>query len=399
MRKVVFLLTIILSLFLINKPVLGVECQPTDSKDSGTLQEIINACNSKLTEIGDKKNTLSSQIQYMDTQISVSQLEINKNQNEIARIKKEIKNLSSRIVELNSTTDKISDTVKLKITRMYKRQQTNPVYTFLNANNLPKFLRSIQYLRRSQISDRELLLKLQNTKVTFSEQKDLREEKELELNELSARLENYKADLASQQVAKQQLLSATQNDEKRYQQLLSDAQRQIASFKSFVQSAGGSTVGANGLGTGYDGNYFSQRDERWAGSQIGSSSENILDVGCLVTSVAMVLKHKGVDVSPADIAGNSGYYFSTTAYMLKPTYNLPGGYTRSSIAISDIENQLNSNNPVIVGVYHGAYGTHFVVLKKTDGDDYIMFDPVYGPDKKFSEIYSKDVIFEANVLN
>ena len=256
MRKVVVLLTIILFILFIGKPVYSVDCQPTDSKDSGTLQEIINACNSKLTEIGDKKNTLSRQIQYMDTQISVSQLEINKNQNEIVRIKKEIKNLSSRIVELNSTTDKISDTVKLKITRMYKRQQTNPVYTFLNANNLPKFLRSIQYLRRSQISDRELLLKLQNTKVTFSEQKDLREEKEIELNQLSERLENYQVELATQKIEKKSLLDATRNDESRYQGLLTAAQSELSQIQNaatFLLNSGesveikrGQTIGVQG---------------------------------------------------------------------------------------------------------------------------------------------------------
>jgi len=257
MRKLVFLLTIITALSFFIKPVLSVECQSTSSKDSGTLQEIINACNNKLTELGQQRNTLASQIEYMDTQISVTQLEINRNLSETQQLKKEIKNLSSRISELNSTTDKISDIVKLKIEQMYKRQQTGLVYTLMTANNLPKFLRSIQYLRRSQISDRELLLKLQNTKVTFEEQRSLREEKEEELRQLTISLEAYKVDLASQQQAKQQLLEVTKNDEKRYQQLLSDAQRELTQIQqaaAFLKQSGESVDIKRGQIIGVQGN-------------------------------------------------------------------------------------------------------------------------------------------------
>jgi len=404
MRKVVVLLTLLFSLLIFNSTAFSVECQSTTSQDPETLQEIINACNSKLGELSEQRNTLASQIEYMDTQISVTQLEINRNLGEIERLKKEIKNLSSRITELNSTTDKISDTIKLKIEQMYKRQQTGLIYTLMGANNLPKFLRSIQYLRRSQISDRELLLKLQNTKVTFEEQKDLRKVKENELNQLTASLENYKIDLASQQQAKEQLLRETQNDEVKYQQILSRAKAQIQAFKSFVSSSGaGGIISANGLGVGYDGTYYSQRDERWANNTIGASGESIGNVGCLVTSVAMVLKSKGVDVTPTDIAANNCYFdLCTTAYM-KFSIDLPGGHRRASshvgnISFSDINSKLDSGEPVIVGLNAGSYGTHFIVLKKKDGDSWIMYDPVYGPDIKFTDHYDQSQIFSQEII-
>jgi hypothetical protein len=119
----------------------------------------------------------------------------------------------------------------------------------------------------------------------------------------------------------------------------------------------------------------------------------------LLTSVAMVLKSKGVDVSPQNIATNNSYFFGNTAYMLyRYQLSLPGGRTGKGIAISEIESNLNNNEPVIVGLNAGSYGTHFIVLKKNDGGDYIMFDPVYGPDKKFSEHYSKGQIFSAEII-
>jgi len=398
-----FILFLFITLFFIKtQAAQGIECQSTDSKDANTLQEIISACNNKLGQLGSQRNTLASQIQYMDTQIAITELEINKNTSEIKNLKKEIENLSSRINELNTTSDKIARVVKLKIERMYKRQQTNTLYTFMNANNLTEFMRSIQYLRRSQISDREFLLKLQNTKVTFEEQKDLRQEKETELTQLTARLESYQVELASQQTAKEQLLNETRNDERKYQDILSRANAQIQAFKSFVSNSGASgVISANSLGSGYDGSYYSQRDERWAYTNIGASSESIGNVGCLVTSVAMVLKSKGVDVDPASIAANSCYFdLCSTAYM-KFSIDLPGGKRRSGspgIPTSEINSKLDGGEPVIVGLRAGSVGTHFIVLKKKDGDDWIMFDPIYGPDIKFSSHYSTSQIFSAEII-
>ena len=219
----------------------GAECKTTDSDDPTELQQIIDACNNKLSELSEQRNTLASEIQYMDTQIALTQTEIEKNEAETKQLEEEIKNLSSRITELDLTSDKVTDIVQGKIREMYKRQKTNFIYTFINAYNLPNFLRSIQYLKQSQKNDRQLLLKLQNSKVTFEEQKDLREEKELELEELIAKLEGYKVDLAVQQQTKENLLTVTKNDEQRYQQILAQTRAEFEAINAIVAGAGTET--------------------------------------------------------------------------------------------------------------------------------------------------------------
>lgn len=376
-------------------------CTTTSTTSSETLQKIIDACKQQLQGLSQKKSTLADQIAYMDTQINVTQLEINQNTQEIETLQKEISNLGKRIGELDVNLDQVSKIVNKKIEDIYKKQKTGFIYTVLDAGNLPNFLRSIQYLQKSQKNDRELLLKMQNTKVNFGEQKNLRQQKEEELSKLTDKLENYKVDLANQQEEKEVLLQVTNNDELRYQQILRDAQAQIAGFKNFVANATvGGVIGSNGLGTGYDGTYFSQRDERWANNTIGLSSENILNVGCLLTSVAMALRNKGVDTNPAAIASSSNYFFGNTAYMLyRNQLSLPGGHNGQSISIDAIDSNLNNNNAVIVGLYAGGYGTHFIVLKKIDNGEWIMFDPYYGPDLKFSSHYSESQIFSAEIIN
>lgn len=230
MRKLAVIFVLLALFFSRTILVRASECQLGTNDPLKSLE----VCRDLLNKAQDQVNTLANQLEYLDNQITATTLEIQRNELEIEHLKTEIKNLGSRIKELNSTTDKITDIVKLKIERMYKRQQTNFVYTFMNAQNLPEFLRSIQYLRRSQISDRELLLKLQNTKVTFEEQKDLREEKEEELNQLTAKLESYQVELASQQRDKKQLLEVTRNDEKRYQQLIAELQAEAAAISAIT---------------------------------------------------------------------------------------------------------------------------------------------------------------------
>ncbi|MCR4329745.1 MAG: C39 family peptidase [Candidatus Roizmanbacteria bacterium] len=392
-----------LSILFTPKQTWGVVCERKDSASQEELQSIIDACTKQVNDLGQQRNTLTKQIQYMDSQIYLTELNIQENQQSVERIKKEITSLGERIGELNSTLTHISETTTDKIRAMYKRQRRNPMLSTLASDNLTTLLRSVQYLKRTQENDRNILLRLQDTKVNFNEQKTLREEKETELNILNDQLASYKISLAAQQRDKEVILSETQNDEKTYQQILSRARTQISAFKtSAVNSGVGGVIGANSLGTG-DGSYYSQRDERWAYTNIGNSSESIGSVGCLVTSVAMVLKSKGTDVTPTDIAANSCYFdLCTTAYM-KFSVDLPGGHRRFSsfsgnISTSDINNKLDGGEPVIVGLYPSWGGQHFIVLKKVDGDDWMMYDPLFGPNIKFSEHYTKDKIFSAEII-
>ena len=113
----------------------------------------------------------------------------------------------------------------------------------------------------------------------------------------------------------------------------------------------------------------------------------------------MVMKKYGSNLTPSDIASNSTYFFSNTAYMLFPgRFSWPIGLSYVNISTSDINTEIQAGRPVIVGLYHGAFGTHYIVLKQVDGDDYIIHDPYYGPDKKFSDLYSKSSIFVAGVF-
>lgn len=376
---------VVLSLFFVGS---SAYAQNTD------IENKIKEYQQKLADIRQQKNTLSSQIQEMDTQISLTGLTIQRSEQKIIETQSEIDKLGSRIDNLDSSLNVLSKLLLRQIAKSYKTRSVSLVELLFETKDMNDLANKVKYLRTSQNNNQKLLIQVQEAKLSYEEQKVIREQKKQELDQLVISLNNQKVELKNQQAQKQKLLIDTNNDEATYQSLLSQAQAQLKGFKSFVQSSGASSViAANAFGNGSDGSYFSQRDARWAHQTIGYSSENILDVGCLLSSIAMFGKKNGQDVSPANIAADASRFWANTAWM---DYPWPGvaGKTYRSLSTSDIEGELASGNYVIAGIsYSGncwgkSGGDHYVLLIKKDGDTYTMHDPVQGPDKKFSDYYS-----------
>lgn len=135
--------------------------------------------------------------------------------------------------------------------------------------------------------------------------------------------------------------------------------------------------------------HYSQADPRWGGELLaGNPHETLAEAGCAVTSAAMVLTYKGVDVDPHQL--NS---FLT---------QLPGGYTShgwiewykaakydprmTSSLLPHYENapsrfyldwNLLRGNPVIIRLpsRNPNSPTHFMVMVGKKGWDYLVQDP------------------------
>jgi len=355
--------------------------------------ELIKEYEKKLVDIRQQKNTLSTQIQEMDTQMYLTGLTIQRSEAKIIETQSEIEKLGSRIDNLDSSLNTLSKLLLQQITKSYKMRSISLVELLFETKDMNDLANKIKYLRSSQNNNQKLLVQVQEAKSSYEEQKVIREQKKQELDQLIISLNNQKVELKKQQALKQKLLADTNNDETTYQSLLTQAQAQLKGFKTFVSSSGSdSTIAANAFGNGSDGAYYSQRDARWANQTIGGSQESILNVGCLVTSVAMFAKKNGQNVSPTEIASDYSRFSGNFAYMKNPWPGVAGKtYVDFYGSRANINQELDSGNYVIVGVYKYSCdygGNHFVLLTKRDGDDYIMHDPIYGPDLKFSSHYS-----------
>ena len=88
------------------------------------------------------------------------------------------------------------------------------------------------------MNDRRLLLTMEEIRLNYDEQKQQKEEKQKELEALKNQLAKQKADLAKQKKDKEYLLTVTQNDEKRYQDLMARAQAELEAIQAIIAGRG-----------------------------------------------------------------------------------------------------------------------------------------------------------------
>lgn len=366
---------------------------PDTSSQQKELQERIKQYEQKLGELRSQEKTLSSQIKIMDNQISLTEARISAAKQKIEDLENDIGVAKDKILDIGQQMSVATEVLLKRISTTYEVGNIQPWQLFLTSDNISNFMTRLKYLKIIQINDKRNIYAAEQLRVNYSYQKKLLEDSQKEEEALKQKMVSYTDQLNKDKGAKQELLSVTKNDESRYQKLLQEARAQINAFKSFASARSGGAVSILPPQSSPDGWYYNQRDERWGRNTIGSSSEQMWDVGCLITATTMVLKKHGQDITPSDTASNSSYYFSDTAYMLIPW--LGGKFTSVWTAdLGAIDSKLSSSEPVIVGVRAGTYGMHFVVLKSGSNGDYIMNDPWYGPDLKFTDYYSTGQIFQ-----
>lgn len=146
-------------------------------------------------------------------------------------------------------------------------------------------------------------------------------------------------------------------------------------------SGGGSTerlvLDSNLSADGW-GNYYNQRDARWASQSVGSASFPVWKIGCLLSDLAMVYSHFGFSrVTPSTIASHSGW-FNARGEIFNSALQVPGHTTEVgwNPSWSWIADHLAAGHPVIVGMKLDGGGTHFVTLTGLNGpSDYWTNDP------------------------
>ncbi len=365
---------------------------PDNSKQVSDLNSRIRELESKVSELRSQGNTLSSQIGAMDNQIKLTEYRIDATKQEVMDVTLDIDSATKRMENLEGSLDKVSHTLINRMVATYQMGGTEALHVLLASSDVNDLVSRANYLRLVQAHDKELLYDTQQARNDYANQKSILEGKKKKIEELNTQLQEYSTQLDGDKKNKEKLLADTKGNEANYQRLLNEARAQASAFRSFATSQGGSILPPQ---SSPDGWYYNQRDSRWGNMNIGSSSESVWEVGCLLSSVAMVLKKHGENVTPAEIAGNSSYFFSNTAYM-----NIPwgGGHisTRGGFDQGAVDAKLASGEPVIVSV---RYGAHFIVLKSGSGGNYIMNDPWNGPDLNFSDYYSLSSITQHGWYN
>ena len=344
--------------------VVFVRAQTCDSScsqgDASCLSKVISDCGSKISTLQGQANTLKNQIAQFDAQIKLTTLKIAQTQDKIALLGGRIDQLGDSLASLNTAfSSRAVETYKLS-------RFENNFALILSAADMTDAVSRLHYLQKIQEEDRNLLEKLQTAQTTYQGEKTDQEA-------LQKQLKAQQASLNAQKTAKNNLLSATRNDESRYQSLLSQAKAQLAAFQNFVSRQGGASILSNQTKCNDWGCYYNQRDSQWGNIGMGGSPYTMANYGCLVTSVSMLASHYGKNIKPNDIAVSSDAFVPGTGYLYH-SFSANGiSVSVSSASKSLLDSELAAGRPVIAGLYSGP--DHFIVITRKDGDKYIMRDP------------------------
>lgn len=218
---------------------------PTSSPDLDKLQKEISELQGKIADLQKQKNTLSSQIAVMDSQMKLTQLRINATQQEIADLTKDIETTTKKISKLETTLDEITKVLLNRIIATYEVGTTQPFHILLSANSVSDFFTRLNYLKIAQTHDKKLIFETQQAKTDYANQKEIFEDKKTKVESLKKQLEDYTAQINREKIVKQKLLEDTQNDEKKYQDLLAKARSEYEAIQGIIAGRGQETEVGN----------------------------------------------------------------------------------------------------------------------------------------------------------
>lgn len=198
----------------------------------------IDELQKKLNEVENQKVSLSSTIQYINTKISLSQAEIDKTQSELNKLERDLNDLSTRIGGLEQSLDVMTDVLIDRITESYKHQQTHPIRNLLLSQTVTEYFHKVKYVKISEQKTKEVMQKAESQRITFDDQKKVKELKQEEIEKKKVVLAQQQRQLAIERSGQQSLLNETRNDESKYQAELQKTLSELQAIQGIIAGKG-----------------------------------------------------------------------------------------------------------------------------------------------------------------
>jgi peptidoglycan hydrolase CwlO-like protein len=209
------------------------------------LNHQIEEYQQKLRDLTGQKQTLTTTLNTLNAQINLTQAQISKTEKELIALANDIEALGIKIGQIDQSLGRLSEIMVVRIRETYKQSYLEPVYLIFSSDGFPDFINRIKYIKSVQNHDKNVFVAMEQIKLNYDTQKNVKEKKQIEVENLKLKLNKQKSSLASRQLEKQRLLELTKNDEKKYQAMLSQAKAELNAIQNIVAGKGDETkIGA-----------------------------------------------------------------------------------------------------------------------------------------------------------
>src|SRR3990167_2005865 len=207
---------------------------PSTSSRLQDIQRQITEAEAKIAGLKSQEKTLSSQIAVVDNQIALTTLRINAVKQQISDLTLDIDTTTKKITSLEASIDELTKVLINRIKATYITGSASSFQILIASSNVSDFVERANYLRIAQAHDKRLIYDTVQAKNDYSNQKTIFEDKKEQVEALKAELEGYTAQLEQEKRDKNALLAATQNDEKKFQELLNRLRADAASISRAI---------------------------------------------------------------------------------------------------------------------------------------------------------------------
>jgi murein DD-endopeptidase MepM/ murein hydrolase activator NlpD len=173
-----------------------------------------------------ERDTLSNQLDILETRFKKSELEIEETILEISKNNLEVKKIEIDIENKSKQIERDKESISSLLRILYKQNQTTPLEIILLNNSLTDFVNQITYLENTNKEISESLSVLKINKEEMDAQREILKEKEEKLADLKKELENKRNILEGEIGHKEFILVETQKSEEEYKKLLAAAKRE-----------------------------------------------------------------------------------------------------------------------------------------------------------------------------
>ncbi|MBI2054544.1 MAG: peptidoglycan DD-metalloendopeptidase family protein [Candidatus Sungbacteria bacterium] len=179
-------------------------------------------------------NTLKNQIARINSAIAKLQNDIKLTERQIQRTNLEIKSLKFQITDTASDISEHQERLKELVRLLDIYDHEHPLEILLKNRQLSEFFNRIQSTINLQDEVRTVIDELRTLKGDLSHKKSASEVKVIELKREGERLNDAKALQVNAQSERAKILAETQNQEKKYQELLAENERRRGELEAEV---------------------------------------------------------------------------------------------------------------------------------------------------------------------